>query len=200
MSAHTHVPIRKAVLIIVTIATFAWLVFSCSDRSQADAPTASLRATPIRQMQPPGSSLEGMNEPLSQIIWYNAAKANEERRAAEAAAAAERARQAAAAAARRVTPTATTSNTRPGGVNWDGIAQCETGGNWSMSGSRFSGGVGFANSTWSGAMHGRWIWSGYPDLGFPENAGDATREQQIIVAERVYAKFGLSGWGCRAFG
>jgi hypothetical protein len=75
-------------------------------------------------------------------------------------------------------------------VNWDGIAQCETAGNWHMQGSSFSGGLGFYNGTWSG----------FGGREFASNAGQATREQQIVVAERVYARFGLSGWGCRAYG
>ncbi len=76
------------------------------------------------------------------------------------------------------------------GVNWDGIAQCETASNWSMQGSSFSGGLGFYNGTWSGFGGGQ----------FAGNAGQATREQQIVVAERVYARYGLTGWGCRAYG
>jgi hypothetical protein len=76
------------------------------------------------------------------------------------------------------------------GVNWDGIAQCETAGNWSMRGAKFSGGLGFYNGTWT-SFGGRQ---------FASNAGSATREQQIVVAERVYARYGLSGWGCRAYG
>ena len=76
------------------------------------------------------------------------------------------------------------------GVNWDAIARCETGANWSMRGSKFSGGLGFYNGTWS-AFGGRQ---------FASNAGLATREQQIVVAERVYHSYGLSGWGCRRFG
>lgn len=76
------------------------------------------------------------------------------------------------------------------GVDWDGIATCETNGNWRMQGPRFSGGVGFYNGTWN-AFGGRQ---------FAPNAGLATREQQIVVAERVYDEFGLSGWGCRAYG
>ena len=76
------------------------------------------------------------------------------------------------------------------GVNWDGIARCETGGNWSMRGASFSGGLGFYNGTWN-SFGGRQ---------FASNAGLATREQQIVVAERVYARYGLSGWGCRAYG
>ena len=76
------------------------------------------------------------------------------------------------------------------GVDWDGIAQCETGGNWSMQGSRFSGGVGFYNGTWTG----------FGGRQFAPNAGMATKAEQIIVAERVYARHGLSGWGCKAYG
>jgi hypothetical protein len=76
------------------------------------------------------------------------------------------------------------------GVNWDGIARCETGGNWSMHGASYSGGVGFYNGTWN-SFGGRQ---------FAANAGSATREQQIVVAERVYARYGLSGWGCKAYG
>jgi Transglycosylase-like domain len=75
-------------------------------------------------------------------------------------------------------------------VDWDAIAACETGGNWHMQGSTFSGGVGFANSTWRG----------FGGREFAPNAGMATREQQIVVAERVYARYGLSGWGCRHYG
>jgi len=69
---------------------------------------------------------------------------------------------------------------------WDRIAQCETGGNWSMRGSRFSGGLGFANSTWA-SFGGR---------EFASNAGLASREQQIIVAERLRDYGGYTGWGC----
>jgi hypothetical protein len=76
------------------------------------------------------------------------------------------------------------------GVNWDGVAQCETASNWHMQGSKFSGGLGFYNGTWSG----------FGGREFAPNAGMATREQQIVVAERVYARYGLSGWGCRAYG
>lgn len=69
---------------------------------------------------------------------------------------------------------------------WDRMAQCETGGNWQMRGSSFSGGVGFANTTWN-AFGGQQ---------FASNAGLATREQQIVVAERVRAAVGFRAWGC----
>jgi hypothetical protein len=69
---------------------------------------------------------------------------------------------------------------------WDRMARCETGGNWSMVGSRYSGGLGFYNGTWD-SFGGR---------EFAPRAGQATREQQIIVANRVANGVGLSGWGC----
>lgn len=69
---------------------------------------------------------------------------------------------------------------------WDRMAQCETGGNWSMVGSRYSGGLGFYNGTWD-AFGGR---------EFAARAGQATREQQIVVANRIANEVGLSGWGC----
>jgi transglycosylase-like protein len=55
-----------------------------------------------------------------------------------------------------------------------------------MQGAAFSGGLGFANSAWS-AFGGQ---------EFAPNAGWATREQQIIVAERIRASAGLGAWGC----
>lgn len=69
---------------------------------------------------------------------------------------------------------------------WDRIADCETGGNWGMQGPMFSGGLGFYNGTWD-AFGGR---------DFATNAGLATREQQIIVAERLRTTVGIGGWGC----
>ncbi|HEY3725207.1 MAG TPA: transglycosylase family protein [Acidimicrobiia bacterium] len=130
--------------------------------------------------------------------WVFTARVNEAKAQAQAAVAqgvaqASVARDAAKAAAVRAAAPAPAPAPVPAqhtGVNWDGIARCETGGNWSMQGSRFSGGLGFANSTWSSFGGGQ----------FAGNAGQASREQQIVVAERVYARYGLSGWGCRRFG
>jgi Transglycosylase-like domain len=69
---------------------------------------------------------------------------------------------------------------------WDDIAACETQGDWSMSGPSFSGGVGFSNSAWD-SFGGR---------EFAPNAGQATREQQIVVAERIRSSVGMGAWGC----
>ncbi|MEN3303746.1 MAG: resuscitation-promoting factor RpfA [Pseudonocardia sp.] len=68
------------------------------------------------------------------------------------------------------------------GSTWDALAQCESSGNWSINtGNGFSGGLQFTPSTWQ-AFGGQ---------GAPENA---TREQQIAVAENVLAAQGWNAW------
>lgn len=67
-----------------------------------------------------------------------------------------------------------------GGSVWDRLAQCESGGNWHINtGNGFSGGLQFVDSTWRAN-------------GGSGQAWQASREQQIAVAERVLAN---SGWG-----
>ena len=71
------------------------------------------------------------------------------------------------------------------GVNWDAIAACESGGNWSINtGNGYSGGLQFHPATWNG--HGGQQYAPY--------AHQATREQQIAVAERVLATQGIGAW------
>ena len=68
------------------------------------------------------------------------------------------------------------------GAQWDAVAQCESGGNYAINtGNGFSGGFQFTPSTWS-AFGGQ---------GAPQNA---TRDQQIQVAERVLAGQGKGAW------
>ena len=71
---------------------------------------------------------------------------------------------------------------------WDALAQCETGGNWATdSVPGFAGGLGFANGTWAS--------NGGTD--YASSAADATREQQIEVAQRVLEGSGWGAWpGC----
>jgi LysM repeat protein len=67
-------------------------------------------------------------------------------------------------------------------TNWDAIAQCESGGNWSTStGNGFYGGLQFTQSTWKA----------YGGTGSPQGA---SREQQIAVAERVMQGQGIGAW------
>jgi uncharacterized protein YabE (DUF348 family) len=76
---------------------------------------------------------------------------------------------------------------------WDKIAECETGlaadgspGVWDRMKDTYQGGLGIYYKNWSY----------YKDKGWPKNAGEATKYQQIIVAERIKADHGFGAWGC----
>ncbi len=70
-------------------------------------------------------------------------------------------------------------------ATWDRVAQCESGGNWSINtGNGFFGGLQFTASTWRAFGGGQ----------FADSAHHATREQQIVVAERVLAGQGWGAW------
>lgn len=58
---------------------------------------------------------------------------------------------------------------------WSMTATCETGGDWSMQGPVYSGGLGMLNATWIA----------YGGLAFAPNAGLATPAQQVAVALRI---------------
>jgi hypothetical protein len=67
-------------------------------------------------------------------------------------------------------------------VNWDAIAQCESGGNWTIStGNGYAGGLQFTSGTWH--ANGGW--------GSPSGA---SREEQIRVAENVLHSQGIGAW------
>lgn len=71
-----------------------------------------------------------------------------------------------------------------GGV-WDSIAQCESGGDWSINtGNGYSGGLQFDPGTW--AAHG--------GTQYAPDASQATREQQIAVAEKIQSSQGWGAW------
>jgi len=71
---------------------------------------------------------------------------------------------------------------------WSRVAMCEEGGNWQTEGSRFSGGLGITRANWV-------IYGG---LQYAPSAGEATPDQQIMVAERIqYSppdQYGCSSW------
>ncbi len=72
---------------------------------------------------------------------------------------------------------------------WDSIAQCESSGNWHINtGNGYYGGLQFLTSTWLA----------YGGGDFASRADLASREQQITVANRVYADNGTSQWQCKA--
>ena len=67
-------------------------------------------------------------------------------------------------------------------VNWDAVAACESGGNWAINtGNGYYGGLQFTPGTWS-ANGG----SGMPN--------QASREEQIRVAENVLRTQGIGAW------
>jgi len=72
---------------------------------------------------------------------------------------------------------------------WDRVARCETGGNWRMHGSVYSGGVGFANTTWTWWARELGLLSRYP------TADRAPRLTQMLVADYGLHRYG-DGWGC----
>ena len=81
-----------------------------------------------------------------------------------------------ASAANAAVPTATSSSV------WDSLAQCESSGNWGINtGNGYSGGLQFSPSTWAA-------------YGGTGSAANASREQQIAVAERVQAGQGWGAW------
>lgn len=79
---------------------------------------------------------------------------------------------------------------------WDQVADCESGSwtgdggfveasaNWASTSGQFEGGLQFHPGTWDS----------YRDPGMPGAAYEATREQQIAVAERVLAEQGWGAW------
>jgi resuscitation-promoting factor RpfA len=74
-----------------------------------------------------------------------------------------------------------TANAAPDSA-WDKLAQCESGGNWKINtGNGYSGGLQFSASTWR--AHG--------GKGSPHNA---SRAEQIAVAERTLAAQGWNAW------
>ena len=67
---------------------------------------------------------------------------------------------------------------------WDRLADCESGGNWSINTGTYDGGLQFHPDTWRA----------YGGAEFAAYAHQATREQQITVAERVRADAGWGAW------
>ncbi|GAB3016387.1 transglycosylase family protein [Mycobacterium bourgelatii] len=67
-------------------------------------------------------------------------------------------------------------------VNWDAIAQCESGGNWGINtGNGYYGGLQFTPGTWRAN-------------GGSGSAHTASREEQIRVAENVLHSQGIGAW------
>lgn len=66
--------------------------------------------------------------------------------------------------------------------DWEALAECESGGDWSINtGNGYSGGLQFSPSTWSA-------------FGGSGSAHNASKSEQIAVAERTLAAQGWNAW------
>lgn len=104
------------------------------------------------------------------------------------------------AAAARARPAVATSSGGGGGGGGEGhwlrIGRCEQPGNgygginWSADGytahGHFQGGLGISTDAWR-----------ENSAGMPSSALAASPQQQMIVAQRIYDRFGPSAWGCK---
>ena len=71
------------------------------------------------------------------------------------------------------------------GATWDRLAQCESGGNWRINtGNGYYGGLQFSASTWRAFGGGA----------YAPRADQATRAQQIAIAEKTLATQGWGAW------
>lgn len=70
-------------------------------------------------------------------------------------------------------------------AEWDEVARCESGGNWSINtGNGYYGGIQFYQPTWES----------YGGLNYAPRADLATKDQQIAVGEKVLAGQGKGAW------
>jgi nucleoid-associated protein YgaU len=75
-----------------------------------------------------------------------------------------------------------TAQAQGSSVDWDAVAACESGGNWAIStGNGYYGGLQFSPGTWAAN-------------GGSGSASQASREEQIRVAENVLQSQGIDAW------
>jgi resuscitation-promoting factor RpfB len=85
----------------------------------------------------------------------------------------------------KAAPAASSVPAVAGGSVWDTLAQCESGGDWSINtGNGYQGGLQFSPSTWAA----------YGGTQYAPTANLATREQQIAIAEKTRAGQGWGAW------
>lgn len=72
---------------------------------------------------------------------------------------------------------------------WKTVIQCETQSNHRHYNSSYEGAYGFATSSWDA----------FRPASYPSNANLATPWQQYMVASRIHARYGFSGWGCKPY-
>ena len=75
---------------------------------------------------------------------------------------------------------------------WDHLAQCETGSDWTMHGDIYSSAFGMINALVREMAS--------VDVASRILSGQASKDEQIEVAERAIEKYGPSAWGCHTNG
>ncbi|TDT24471.1 LysM domain-containing protein [Streptomyces sp. BK208] len=68
---------------------------------------------------------------------------------------------------------------------WDQVAECETGGAWSQNS---------GNGYYGGLQLSQEAWERYGGLDYAPSADEASRSQQIRIAEKVHADQGIAAW------
>ncbi|MGW0141446.1 transglycosylase family protein [Streptomyces calvus] len=71
------------------------------------------------------------------------------------------------------------------GATWDRVAECESGGSWSQN---------TGNGYYGGLQLTQDDWEAYGGLDYAPSADQASRGQQIAVAERILADQGVGAW------
>lgn len=147
------------------------------------APVLSVMSNTVEDVVQFSEEAAATAEAEAQAAAEAAAQAEAE---AEAQAQAEAARAAAEAAAATTIPPPPEPETQsapvPAGSVWDDLAQCESGGNWSINtGNGYYGGIQFSIRSWRGVGG-----TGYPH--------EHSREHQIEMGERLRANGGWGHW------
>jgi hypothetical protein len=183
--------------VIFAIFTFASTIALAQAAGTDSKKAEEITNIEIAQTATPDEEVAAAAQAQQQVDEFFAGleKQRQEEEAAQAAAASKQAQKTQQSVN---TPVGIEPNYAPGdGSRWDQLAQCEAGGNWATNtGNGFGGGLQF--------MHGKGYstWLSFGGGEFAPNPWDATREQQIIIAEKVLASSGWGAWpGCsRKFG
>lgn len=183
------------IMAITIIPVLAFITFASNfnEGPSQDAKSVAIDATHANTLSPKQAK-QRAREVSRTSRDIERVKINERRARAEARAEAQAEREAARLAAEREAEaeaaaraqaqqeTSVAPSVNSGSV-WDRLAECESGGNWSINtGNGYYGGLQFSQSTWEGVG----------GLQYASRADLASREQQIAAAEVLLQS---SGWG-----
>ena len=175
---------RRSIALVLAVLAAAPIVTLAQDATgspadEATVATASVGGVvPVEVVATPEQSVRALVAELRvQLAAAEIAQVEADRAAAAERAAAEQAAREAARAA--LQPKI------ENGEIWDMLAQCESGGNWSINtGNGYYGGLQFHPQTWTG----------YGGEQYAPRADLATKAQQIAIAEKVLARQGWGAW------